>query len=86
MHRNFATADVTVDGQAKTARFKNDPKGMHSEQRLVAWEDKMRERGRNVSVQRVYSERPPCGPMSANCRDTLGNRYGKNLEVYHGNR
>ena len=85
-HRNFATADVSVNGTTRTVKFKNDPGGMHSEQRLVAWEDAMRKRGKDVSVQRVYTERPPCGPMGANCRDTLGNRYGSNLEVYHGNR
>jgi hypothetical protein len=82
--RNFATADVTVDGVQKTAKFKNDPGGMHSEQRLVAWDDAMTRRGSKVEVNAVYSERPPCGASSANCRDTLGNRYGKNLDTYHG--
>ena len=85
-NRNFFTADVLVDGKARVVRFVNDPGGMHSEQRFVAWDQAMQERGRNVQVHRVYSERPPCGAFSANCADTLGNRYGQNLEVYHGNR
>jgi len=85
-HRNFATADVNVNGNDRVVRFKNDPDGMHSEQRLVAWEDAMRRRGNNVRVNRVYSERPPCGAHSANCRETLEHRYGSDLEIYHGNR
>jgi hypothetical protein len=44
-HRNFATADVTIDGIQTTVRFKNDPGGMHSEQRLVAWVEAMTTRG-----------------------------------------
>ncbi len=82
-HRNISTADVIIDGERRTVTFINDPGAMHSEQKLVAWEDAMRERGRCVQVERVYTERPPCGPMSANCSDTLGNRYGADLEVYH---
>jgi len=66
-NRNFATADVIVDGIPRIVRFKNDPGGMHSEQRLVAWEAAMQQRGRTVQVRRVYSERRPCGPWSANC-------------------
>lgn len=85
-YRNVATADVTVDGVRKTLRFKNDPSGMHSEQRLVAWHKLMTDRGRKVDVHGVYSERPPCGPMSANCRETLGNYFGQFLDVWHGNR
>jgi hypothetical protein len=85
-YRNVATADVTVNGVRKTVRFKNDPDAMHSEQRLVAWHKLMTERGKKVDVHGVYSERPPCGPMSANCRETLGNYFGQFLDVWHGNR
>jgi hypothetical protein len=85
-YRNVATADVTVNGVRKTVRFKNDPDGMHSEQRLVAWHKLMTERARKVEVHGVFSERPPCGPMSANCRETLGNYFGQFLDVWHGNR
>ena len=84
--RNFATADVLVDGEPRSVRFHNDVDGMHSEQRLVAWDNAMRDRGHDVQVLAVYSERPPCGPYSQNCANTLGNRYGENLDVYHGNR
>lgn len=84
--RNFATADVLVDGELRTVRFHNDPGGMHSEQRLVAWDNAMRGRGHDIQMLAVYSERPPCGPYSQNCANTLGNRYGENLDVYHGNR
>lgn len=86
VHRNFATADVTVDGVNRTVRFKNDPDGMHSEQRLVAWHEAMLERGRKVEMRGVYTERPPCGDWSANCANTLGNRYGDDLNVWHGDR
>ncbi len=85
-HRNFATVDVIVDGVPRTVRFKNDPGGMHSEQRLLAWEAAMKLRGRLVQIRRIFSERRPCGPWSANCADTLGNRYGAYVEVYHGGR
>ena len=80
------TPDVTVDGVQKTVRFKNDPGGMHSEQRLLSWEQAMKNRGRKVVVNGVYSERTPCGPRSANCADTLGNRFGRHLDVWHGDR
>ena len=83
--RNVAVADVLTDGKPETVRFVNDPGGMHSEQRLIAWDQAMQERGVSVEVQRVYSDRPPCGDLSANCANNLGNRYGQNLEVYHGN-
>ena len=83
---NFATADVTVDGANRTVRFVNNSGGMHSEQRLVGWHEAMVRRGRDVHVIAVYSERPPCGPWSANCADTLGNRFGQFLEVWHGDR
>jgi hypothetical protein len=84
--RNVATANVVVDGNPETVRFVNDPGGMHSEQKLIAWDDAMQARGADVKVLQVYSERPPCGDYSANCANTLGNRYGQNLDVYHGNR
>jgi len=85
-YRNVATADVTVNGVRKSVRFKNDPSGMHSEQRLIAWHKLMTERGRKIELHGIYSERPPCGPGSADCRDTLGNYFGQFLDVWHGNR
>jgi len=85
-YRNVATADVTVDGVRKSVRFKNDPSGMHSEQRLIAWHKLMSDRGSNIELHGIYTERPPCGPGSADCRDTLGNYFGQFLDVWHGNR
>lgn len=91
-HRNYVTADVEVNGATRTVRFKNDPHGMHSEQRLVAWQQRMKDRLRkqgkdpDVFVRRLYTERPPCGAMSMNCRDLLGNEYGQYLDVFHGDR
>ncbi len=85
-YRNIATADVTVNGIRKIVHFKNDPDFMHSEQRLVAWHKLMTDRGNEVIVHGVYSERPPCGAFSANCRETLGNYFGRFLDVWHGDR
>jgi len=82
--RNIAVADVVVDGVRQTVRFKNDPGGMHSEQRLVSWYQVMLDRKRQVEVLGVYSDRPPCGGLSANCADTLGNFFGEFLDVWHG--
>ena len=82
--RNVATADVSIDGVRSIVRFKNDPLGMHSEQRLVAWHALLTDRGKLVVVHGVYSERPPCGPMSANCKDLLQTYFGEFLDVWHG--
>jgi len=81
--RNIATADVVIDGRQTTVRFINDRHGMHSEQRLIAWHELQVQRGRQVEVLRVYTERMPCGPGQANCREVLGRRYGSDLEVFH---
>ncbi|MFN7767740.1 MAG: polymorphic toxin-type HINT domain-containing protein, partial [Planctomycetaceae bacterium] len=80
-YRNVATAEVTIDGLRKSVRFKNDPSGMHSEQRLIAWHKLMSDRGSNIELHGIYTERPPCGPGSADCRDTLGNYFGQFLDV-----
>ena len=82
--RNVATADVSIDGVRRIVRIKNDPLGMHSEQRLVAWHALLTDRGKLVVVHGVYSERPPCGPMSANCKELLQNYFGEFLDVWHG--
>jgi RHS repeat-associated protein len=82
-YRNFAAADVRIDGKPKTEFFVNDPSGMHSEQKLLAWEETMKKKGHKIEVVRLYTERKPCGPNSAYCSNTLANRYGKHMEVYH---
>ncbi len=87
-YRNVVVADVVVDGQRRTVRFINDPSsksfpgGYHSEQRLIEWADRMTKRGRNVKVERVYSDRMPCGPKRNDCSKNLSDEFGPDLEVF----
>ena len=61
---NFATANVLIDDVPTTVRFVNDPGGMHSEQRLVAWDQAMHDRGTRFKCL-ASTATPPCGPSSA---------------------
>jgi hypothetical protein len=81
--RNVVTVDATVNGARKTLRFKNDPGGMHSVQRFVATHDLMTKRGKSIQVHGIYSERPLCGDLSANCRALLGSYFDEYLSVWH---
>ena len=84
--RNFAAANVVVDGVEKTVVFTNVPGVEHSEQRLIRWSNLLADRGSSVEVRRVYTERPPCGENWANCTNQLAGKFGSDLNVYHGDR
>jgi len=85
LNRNFASAKVTVDDIEQTVVFKNDPGGMHSEQRLIALEAAMTQRGSNVqsscSLQReapVEFERQ----LSQFARQSYGANLPTIMEIY----
>ncbi len=82
-YRNIAVADVIVDGQRRTVRFANTPKGLHSEERLIQWYDILKiQQGRDVKVLSVFSDRIPCGTNRANCVGKLGEAFGQHLDVF----
>ncbi|MDP1560663.1 MAG: polymorphic toxin-type HINT domain-containing protein [Pirellulaceae bacterium] len=83
-YRNIVTADVIIDGQQRTVRFLNTPGGMHSEERLISWFSTMRnERGRDVKMLRIFSDRIPCNDNSANCLSKLNDAFGPDIDVYY---
>ncbi len=47
------------------------------------WAERMKERGRAVTVKRVFSDRIPSGPGRANCGGKLADAFGEGLEVYY---
>lgn len=82
-YRNFVTADVVVDGRSRLVHFKNTPRGLHSEERLITWVERMKARGHAVEVQRLFTERAPCGISSANCLGKLADAFAPTPEVYY---
>jgi hypothetical protein len=90
-YRNFVAADVIVDGQRKTVYIKNIPEDsilaarkapLHSEGRLIVWAKKMRKRGHDVKVERVFTDRIPSGDDWENCAGKLADEFGVDLDVY----
>ncbi len=89
--RNIVTADVLINGNSQTVRFINTPKsslghpraGWHSEERLIQWAETLSSRGNDVQVLRLFSDRIPCGPKSANCLEKLQDAFGDALEVFY---
>ena len=73
----------------RTVRFLNTPKGskrapdgIHSERRLIKWVKLMEEREKPVKVNRVFSDRIPCGPDNANCARVLGDAFGRDRKTF----
>jgi hypothetical protein len=78
-YRNIATAEVTINGRTTTVKFANTPDVLHSEEKLVAWYTAMRNQGKSVTVNAVYTDRIPC----RTCNSLLTNTFGSNLTVFH---
>ena len=57
--------------------------GLHSEERLIKYVEIMQTRGNAVEIQRIFSDRIPCGVERANCRGKLSEAFGSGLEVYY---
>jgi hypothetical protein len=82
--RNVVVAKVVVNGKEKLIPFINTPKcDMHSENKLIAWYERMKSKGVEVKVNSIYTERRPCGPGQANCSAHLAKHFGSEIPVYH---
>lgn len=82
-YRNFVAADVMIDGKSRTVFFKNTPKKLHSEKRLIQWSERMTSSGHQIKVNSVFSERFPCGRERANCISKLEDAFGSDLQVFY---
>ena len=77
-YRNVATAEVTINGRTTTVKFANTKAQIHSEEKLVAWYQAMRDNGKSVTVNAVYTDRNPCRV----CDSLMANTFGSDLTVY----
>jgi hypothetical protein len=67
MRRNVAVARLRVDGQVKYVRRVNKPGQLHAEERIAVHVRRLRNEGRRVDVEQLFTERVPCS-RSGGCR------------------